>query len=315
MLAYSARRLGAGLVLAVVISMLVFATTQVLPGDTAVAILGKGASPEAIAALREKLGLTQPVWQQYTTWLTGFVHGDFGTSLAASVPVSTLIGHRMVNTAILAGLTFAIMMPIAFLLGIMAGTRHGRRSDIAITSGTTIFMSLPEFVTGTILVIIFAVSLRLLPAASFTAVEDNPLSTPSVLVLPVVTLLLGLTAYTARMVRAGVVDVMRADFVMVARLNGIPERRVITRYGLRNALAPTVQVMAVVAQWLIGGIVITETVFQYPGLGQGVVQAVTARDITTIQTIAMLLALIFIAINIIADVVVMMLVPKLRYPA
>jgi peptide/nickel transport system permease protein len=205
-----------------------------------------------------------------------------------------------------------LMTPISLVLGTAAALRRGRMLDHIVSVATLSAIAFPEFVTGTILAVVFAVSLRLLPADSLVAPGESPLATPSVLVLPVVTLLFASLAFAVRMVRAGVGGVMQSDYVAMARLNGIPEARLIWRHVLPNALAPTVQVLALTLQWLIGGIVVTETVFQYPGLGQGLVQAVIARDIPVVQAISMLIAVIYIGINIVADVAVILLIPKLR---
>jgi peptide/nickel transport system permease protein len=306
------RRLAAGVAMLAVVSVVVFAGTEILPGDAATAILGRDATPSAVASLRHQLGLDKPVIQQYTTWVGGLLHGDLGRSLTSDLPVSELIGSRVVNTLILAGVASLVMIPLALALGVAAGRRPEGVLDNLITWTSLGLIAVPEFVTGTLLVLLFAVRLQLLPAVSLLPLDGGPLDVPSVLVLPVATLVIVGVAYIIRMVRAGVIEVMASDYVQMARLNGISERRVVLRHGLRNALAPTVQVIALTLQWLIGGLFIVETVFQYPGIGQGLVQAVIARDIPLVQAVAMLMATAYIVINIVADIAVVLLVPKLR---
>ena len=312
MLRYAIRRLLAGLLLAWVVSVLVFAATQILPGDTATAILGRRANPEAIAAIRAELGLDRPLVVQYVDWLGDFLRGDLGNSFAARMPVTELISGRVWNTVVLAGITIVIMLPLSLALGVLAGVRSGKLSDHVITGTSLGAIALPEFVTGTLLAAFLAISLGLLPPVSIVRPGESPLAQPDVLVLPVVTLLLAGLAYNIRMVRAGVVDVLRSDYVRMARLEGISERRVIWRHVLPNALAPTIQVMALTVLWLVGGVVVVETVFTYPGLGGSLVDAVGVRDLPVVQAIVMYVALLYIAINILADLLVVLAIPKLR---
>lgn len=306
------RRLAAGVAILAAVSVIVFVGTEILPGDAATAILGRDATPAAVAAMRQQLGLDRPVVVQYTSWVEGLLHGDLGQSLTAGAPVSQLIGTRIVDTLILAVVASLVMIPLAVALGVIAGCRPGGVLDNAITWTSLGMIAVPEFVIGTLLVLLFAVRLQWLPAVSLLPFNGGPLDVPSVLVLPVATLVIVGVAYIIRMVRAGVVEVMASDYVQMARLNGVVERRVIVRHGLRNALAPTVQVVALTLQWLIGGLFIVEIVFEYPGIGQGLVQAVIARDIPLVQAVAMIIATVYVLITILADIAVVLLVPKLR---
>lgn len=309
---YALRRVLIGIALVFVVSILVFAGTQILPGDAATAILGRQATPESLAAVRAELGLDEPLITQYWDWLSGLLTGDLGQSFAARQPVEAYISARTENSLVLALVTLLIMLPLSLLLGTLAALRHGRITDHAISGVTLGAIAVPEFVSGTLLAALVAVSLGLLPPVSLLDPSKSAWAQPDLLVLPVLTLLLAGLAYNIRMVRAGVVTVMGSDYVRMARLNGIPELRVIWRYGLRNALAPTVQVFALTVLWLVGGVVIVETVFQYPGIGQGLVQAVAARDIPVVQAVTMYIAVLYIAINIVADIIVVLLIPKLR---
>jgi peptide/nickel transport system permease protein len=305
------RRTATGLVVLVLVSILIFAATQILPGDAAQAILGRTATPASVAALREQLHLDEPATTRYGHWVAGLVHGDFGTSLSANVPVSDLIGERIRNSLVLALLTLLLMIPLSLVLGIVAGARAGRAADHAISGVSLAFIAVPEFVTATLLILLLAIWAHLLPPVSLTAGGD-PLGTPSVLVLPIITLLLASLAQTIRMMRAGVVEVMQTEYIEAARMNGISERRVILKHVVRNSLAPSIQVLALNVQWLVGGIVIVETVFQYGGIGQLLVQAVSVRDIPLVEALAVLIAAVYIALNIVADLLVVLLVPRLR---
>ena len=312
-LAFLVRRIATGFVLVFLVSVLIFAGTEVLPGDAAQAILGRTATPASVAALRRELHLERPATTRYFDWISGVVQGNLGTSLSADVPVRDLIGSRITNSLILAGLALLLMIPLSLLLGVLAGTRAGGLTDHTISSVSLALIAVPEFVTATILILLLAIWAKLLPPVSL--VNGSPLSTPSILVLPVAALLLASLAQTIRMVRAGVIEALRADYIEMARLNGIEERRVVTRHALRNALAPSIQVLALNAQWLVGGVVIVETVFDYPGIGQLLVQAVAVRDIPLVEALSVLIAAVYIALNILADFLVVLLVPKLRTAA
>lgn len=310
--AYALRRIGVSVLILALVSVLVFATTQVLPGNVADSVLGRAATPEQKAAFAARLGLDRPLLAQYGSWIGGILHGDLGVSLASQRPVSEFITSRLNNTVILGGLALLVLFGTSTVLGVLAGVRRGHKVDHVISGVSLGLIALPEFVTGTILAVVLGVSLALFPPTSILAAGSSPLDQPDILVLPILTLCLAGSAYIIRMLRSGVADAMASDYVQAARLNGVPERRIITRHALRNALAPTVQVLALTTQWLIGGVVIVESVFSYPGLGQGLVQAVAARDIPVVQAMALIIAVLYILINLLADVVVILLVPKLR---
>jgi len=305
------RRLAIGVVLLALVSVLVFGATQILPGDAASAILGRSATPAQKEIFRKQLGLDRPLPEQYWRWVSHVVRGDLGRSVANQVPVTSFISARAGKSLVLALAALIVLLPVSLALGVLSGIRRERPIDHAISVTSLALIALPEFVTGTLLIAFIAVTLKWLPPTSIIE-SGGVLSNLSLLVLPVLTLCLTATPYVIRMVRAGVSETMSADYIQMARLSGIPERRVVVHHALRNALAPTVQVLALTMQYLIGGIVIVETVFAYPGLGQGLVQAVVARDIPTVQGVAMLLAAIYILINIVADVIVVLLIPKLR---
>ena len=309
---YAARRIGIAIVLLVVVSILIFLATQILPGDAADTILGRSATAAQKAILRRQLGLDRSWPAQYWSWISGVLSGNLGHSFGSDEPVTTFIGARLTNSLALAVAALIFLVPVSLILGTIAGVRRGRAADHVISGLTLALIALPEFVTGTILALLFGITFAILPPTSIIPSGSGPLSDPRILVLPALTLCLAGAAYIIRMLRAGVVEAMASDYVQAARLNGVPEGRVIVWHALRNALAPTVQVVALTVQWLIGGIVVVESVFSYPGLGQGLVASVTARDIPVVQALTLLIAATYIVLNLIADMIVILLVPKLR---
>src|SRR6478752_1864879 len=313
-LAFVGRRLLGAAVSLLVASVLIFIGTSVLPGNAASVVLGRGATPAAVQKLETQMHLNKPLTTQYANWLGGFVHGDLGDSsigLAQGqkhAPVWALISDPVKNSLILAVITALFMIPLSLGLGAIAAV-------YAISIMSLAAIALPEFVIGSLLVGVFFVWLNVLPPVAIIPPGQSPLSDPTKLILPVATLLLASLAAGIRMVRAGMVETLQAEYVMAARLNGLSERWVLWRYAMRNALAPSVQVLAQNLQWLIGGIIITVTVFAYPGLGSLLVTAVGNRDLGVVQSVAMLIAVVYVMLNLVADLIVLLLVPKLREPA
>ncbi|HEX2505066.1 MAG TPA: ABC transporter permease [Gaiellaceae bacterium] len=317
MLRFVLRRVAAAILTLLVVSVLVFLATEVLPGDAASAILGRTASEENVAEVRELMGLDRPAHERYFDWLGGLLTGDLGNSAAGyaqggELPIWNDVKGKVANSLVLAGLTTLLMVPLALLLGVVAALRAGRPADHGISVGSLAVISLPEFVIGSLLVLVFFAWLDVLPPVSLVPPGASPLAEPSKLVLPVLTLLGVTTAASIRMVRAGMIDVLRTNYVQMARLNGFRERLVVWRYAMRNALAPSVQVFTQNIQFLIGGIIVTEFLFAYPGLGKELVEAVNIRDVREVQSIAVLIAAVYIFLNLVADLVVVLLVPKLR---
>jgi peptide/nickel transport system permease protein len=317
MLRFVLWRIAAGILTLLVVSILVFLATNVLPGNVATVVLGRNATAAHVAQLDKVLGLDHSLVARYLSWLGGALHGSFGLSSVAAAEggrttVASTIGDPLTNSLILAGIAALILLPLALLLGTLCGLKPGGLVDRIISIPTLVLGGLPEFVAGTLVISVFATSLQLLPAASLVTPGASPLATPDHLILPVLTLVICVISSIARQVRAGVIEVMRQDYVKVARLNGIKPRRVIARYVLRNAVAPSIQVAAHAIQYLIGGLIIVESVFTYPGIGSYLVNAVSTRDVPEVQAASMILATIYIAVNIVADLLVVLLVPRLR---
>jgi peptide/nickel transport system permease protein len=317
-LVFVLKRVGAALITLLVVSVLIFVCTSVIPGNAVTVILGKNGTPKTVAALEAQLGLSRPLIEQYFSWLAGVLHGNLGNSavaLAQHQPnpsiASTLVDPLM-NSLLLGGIAAILLIPLTLLLGAAAGIKADKLVDHAISTPSLVLAGLPEFVTGALLIYIFFTVLHVLPPVSLVAPGASPLSTPNILVLPVLTLLIVAVGSGVRQIRLGMIEVLQTDFVQFARLNGISERRVLMRYGMRNAVANSIQTIAQNLQYLVGGIIVVESVFAYPGIGVYLVNAVLARDTNKILAASIILAALYTAINIVADLLVVFMVPKLR---
>ena len=305
-------RVGIGFLTLWAVSVAVFFGTWALPGDAAQAALGRDATPSLVAGLQQEFGLDRPVVEQYEDWVKGFVQGDLGRSLPTGVAVSDILAGRIVNTLILTVCTMALLIVIGMGLGVVSALRPGRWLDQSIGGGTIFLIALPEFVIGTILVLLLSVWLDVLPPVSLIESSRALVSEPTLLVLPVLTLLAATVAATIRMIRATMIEVLESPYVEIARLKGVRERDVIVRHALPNALGPSVQVLALNIPWLVGGIVVVESVFEYHGLGLGLVDGVARRDLPTVQAVTILIAAAIITTNLLADVINIVLNPRLR---
>jgi peptide/nickel transport system permease protein len=307
------RRLLLGVVTLLITSVLIFGATQALPGDAARSILGRSATPESLAELRSQLGLDEPIVTQYWNWISGILTGDLGTSLVNSLPVTEVIGERLVYSLFLMLLAGLISVPLGIALGAISARRRDGTFD-QVTSITTLGLAaLPEFVVGISLAVIFSTTVfHILPSVIVTEPGVGPWHYPRELILPVVTLVIAVVPYTARIMRASTVEILESDFVEMARLKGLSERRVLWRHAVPNALAPTFQVTALNLAYLAGGIVVIEAVFNYPGIGLLLVESVRARDMPTVQAIALLIAALYVVLNLLADVGTILVSPRLR---
>jgi peptide/nickel transport system permease protein len=303
-----------GLLTLLLVSVVVFAATQALPGDPARAILGRNATPEALKSLRTQLHLGQPVLQQYGHWLAGFTHGDLGHSLAArGEPVTKLIGTRVVNSAFLMLFAAVISIPLAIVIGAVSARRRDGPFDHAMSVLMLVLAAPSEFVVAITLVVLFGTTVfHWLPPVSLIPPGESPLRHLSALVLPTTALVLAVTPYIARIMRASMVEVLESDFVEMARLKGMSEQKVVWRHAVPNAIAPAIQVIALNLAYLAGGIVVVEVVFAYPGIGAGFVDAVANRDLPVVQALAILIAAVYVVLNVAADVATILVSPRLR---
>lgn len=307
------RRLGLGAITLFLVSVLVFAATQLLPGDAAQAVLGKNATPEALAALRERLGLGVGPLQQYWLWLQSFLSGDAGDSLANQQPVWAQVGPRIRNSLWLVCISAVIGIPIAIALGIWSAVRRDTIIDHSTAFLALVAAAVPEFVIAIVLILVFSTTvLHVLPPVSLVPPGGSILDDPAILVLPVATLVIVIVPYVMRMTRSAMAEVLTSEYVEMARLKGMSPARILMRHAFPNALPPIVQAVALNLAYLAGGIVVVEFVFGFPGVGQGLVHAINARDIPTIQLIIMLLASVYIVLSILADVCVVLVTPRLR---
>lgn len=266
------------------------------------------------------MGLDKPAVERYFDWLGGLLTGDLGDSAAGfaqgtALPIWDQIKGKLSNSLILAAIVTVLMIPLSLVLGALAAWRATRPTDHVVSIASLLLISLPEFVLGALLILFFFAWLDVLPPVSLIPPGTNPLSKPEALVLPVLTLLGVTLAASMRMVRAGMIETLRTDYVQMARLNGFRERTVVWRYAMRNALGPSIQVFAQNLQYLIGGIIVVEYLFAYSGIGKELIDAVGIRDVREVQSIALLLAAIYIGINIVADLLVVLLTPRLRTQA
>lgn len=312
MVRYVIRRLGFLLLTLLLTSVIIFLITRWLPGDVARVILGREPGEAALEALREELGLDQPLYVQYARWIGGFAVGDWGRSFSTGAQIRPLVMRRVRNSLRLALLTLVVSVPVAILLGVLAGLNEDSAIDNVISISTLSVVGLPEFVTSLILIQIFAFGLNVLPASSSVS-PDAPFAEvlPS-LILPAMTATLVLLAYVARLTRAGVIEELTKPYVRTATLKGLPSRIVIFKHVLRNALMPTITVIAISFGWLISGLVVVENVFNYPGLGRLLLFAVDRNDLPLIQAVIMVTALGFASANLVADVLYAFLDPRIR---
>jgi len=309
------KRLGFGLLTLIIVSILVFAATQILPGNAASAVLQNTATPARLHALELQMHLNRPAVAQYWSWLTNLLQGKLGTSLVSGSSVTSLIGSRILNTAVLMLLSGVIGTVIGVGLGMLAAARRDSWLDHGLSVVALAVTALPEFVVAMGLVVFFAALIwHLFPAVSVFPPGTSPWDSPSLLVLPVATLVIVIVPYTYRMMRAAMVDALESDYVEMARLKGMSRWRVLAVHALPNAIAPTIQVIGLNFLYLAGGVVVVEYVFNYPGLGQALVNAVSDRDIPVIQFIVLLLAAFYVVVNIVTDLISLAVTPRRRLP-
>lgn len=314
MLRYIIRRFGFLLLTLLLTSIIIFVITQLLPGRIARVLLGREASEQALLNLENELGLNDPAPVRYVRWLADFVRGDWGQSFSQrGREVRPLVLDRLTRSMWLAGIAILMAVPLAILLGTMAGLRENRPLDVVISVSSLAITGLPEFVTGLVLINVIALQWNLLPASSrISPTASFGEALPSLL-LPALTATLVLLAYIIRLTRAGVIEVLKKNYVRTATLKGLPWREVVFTHILRNALLPTVTVVAISFGWLISGLVVIENVFAYPGLGSLMLFAVDRRDLPLMQAIAMVTVTFYILANLTADLLYAFLNPRIRF--
>ncbi|MBC7163691.1 MAG: ABC transporter permease [Roseovarius sp.] len=307
-----ARRLALGLVTLWLVSAIIFLGVEALPGDACTAMLERDAHGEALDACHKALGLETPALHRYLNWAAGIVQGDFGMSANGHESIAQMVGYRVRNSLLLAAGALAVGIPLAITLGVIAGLRRDRWPDLLFSTGAILAMTIPEFVAATVLILIFAIWLGWVPAIVLTPADAPPLEFFPEVILASAVLTMLMIAHVMRMIRASVIEAMASDYVQMATLKGVPYWRVVFRHALPNALLPAINVIALTVAWLLGGVVVVEVVFNYPGLGRLLIDAISGRDLRVVQAITMIVAATYVAVNLVADLLSLMLNPRLR---
>jgi len=310
---YVLKRLGLALLTLVLLSLIVFFAGSVLPGNPGRAILGPFASQHAVEALNQTLGVNRPLIAQYWSWVTGILHGDLGTSYQYRLPVSTFLFPALGRSLKLAILAFVILVPLGILGGVLAAFYRGRFVDRSISVTGLSLTSIPEFVSGIVLIVVFAIGLKWFPVTATAPPGTSPLGQLHYLILPAIPLVFVLFGYIARMARAGTIEALDSDYVRTAVLKGLPRSTVIRRHVLRNSLLPTITVIATQCGYLIGGLVIVETLFNYPGLGRLIFTAATNKDFPMLEAGVLVIGIVYLGATLIADILYTILNPRIRF--
>jgi len=313
MLRFLLNRFGTMLVTMLVISMLVFFIAEVVPVDPARNALGRYASQEKVDELREKMGLNKPVLVRYVTWITNVLRGDFGESIHFRRPVRDLVKVRLGRSLALAALGFVFMIPLGLTLGCIAGITEGKLLDRIISLTGGIFVSIPPFAGGIFMIVIFALWLRWLPGTSLPNPDASFLESATKLILPILTLSLDEVGYLARFTRVTMAEVMESDYIRTAVLKGIPRTKVIWRHALRNALIAPFTAIMMHVNWLIGGVLVVETLFNYPGLGSLLYEAALRNDVILLEAGTLVLTFVAVATQVVGDIGVYFMNPRIRF--
>ena len=283
-----------------------------MPGDACTTYLERQAFGAALEACYERLGLNVPAYERYISWAWGVLQGEFGYSLSGEMKINEVLGPKVKNSLVLASASILIGIPIALLLGIITALWRDKLPDIIISTVTIFSMTIPEFISATLLILVVAIWLEWLPGIVIVPTEASLSELLPNIILPVIAISMIMTAHMARMVRSSVIQVMASDYVQMAILKGVPYWKMVFKHVLPNALLPAINVVALTIAWLLGGVVVTEVVFNYPGLGRLVIESISNRDLPVVQALAIILASIYVGINLIADLTTLMLNPRLK---
>ncbi|MCP4627038.1 MAG: ABC transporter permease [bacterium] len=308
------QRIGIGLLTLLVVSVLVFAGTEILPGDVAEIVLGQSATPENLAKLRAELGLDKPAVVRYFGWLGDMITFDLGVSKAGGAGIGELIGGRLYNTFFLGGIVAVIAVPLSVFLGLLAAMYPGTWLDRVVTFGTLSLISVPEFFIATLCVLVLSVQLHWLPAIAYMSGDETFFQLMRALLLPILVLVIVISAQMIRMTRAGILNVLHSPYIEMAILKGVPRARIILRHALFNAIGPIVNVIALNLAYLVSGVVIIETIFAYPGLAKLMIDGVQTRDLPLVQACAMIFCGTYVVLILTADIASILSNPRLRQP-
>lgn len=294
------------------VSIIIFAMVEVLPGDVASRILGRDATPESLAVVRAQLNLDASPLSRYFAWLGDLVQGDFGRALTSKRPISEILAPRIFNTLILSGVAFLIYIPLALIPALIQAVNRDQASDHFLSGVTLVLLSMPDFLLGTLLLITFVIFIPVLPATSLVVETTDIVGWVRALVLPSITLAIVMAVYAVRMLRDNLIEILGAEYVRMAELKGLSKRAVLLRHALPNALVPTLNVTALNLGYLIGGVVVVEKVFSFPGFGSLLVDSLQLRDVPLIEATVLVAAAVYIAANLLADLGAIFLNPRLR---
>jgi len=305
-------RIGLAAVTLLLVSLLVFSVLEILPGDVATRILGRDATPESLEVLRTQLGLDRPAPVRYLSWLGGLLSGDPGQSLASTRPVEEILGPRIFNTVLLSVYAFIIYLPLTVIPALIQALWRDRPVDHACSIVTLVLLSMPDFLLATILLLTFVLAVPILPAISLVDESSSAWEYFRAMTLPALTLAIVMSVYAVRMLRDNLIEVLDSDYIRMAELKGLSSRAVLLRHALPNALVPTLNVTALNLAYLIGGVVVVEKVFSYPGFGSLLIDSLQLRDLPVIEATVMIAAFAYVAANLIADIAAILLNPRLR---
>jgi|TARA_B110000444_G_scaffold75198_1_gene70864 peptide/nickel transport system permease protein len=306
------RRVLLGLFTVIIVSIIIFTGVELLPGDACTAFLDRDAFGKLLENCRENLGLNRSGLVRYFEWAFAALQGDLGVAANGTTSIGELVGDRLKNSLFLAGCSLSVGIPLAIFLGVLTGLKRDKPIDIIVSTGAIFAMTIPEFVSATILILIFSVWLGWLPGIVVVSASAPVQDFFPEIILPVVVLAMVMTAHMLRMVRSSVIDVMSGDYVQMATLKGVPYWRLVFQHALPNALLPAINVVALTIAWLVGGVVVIEVVFNYPGLGRMMIDAISDRDLPVVQAIALIVGSAYVGVNLAADMLTMFLNPRLR---
>ena len=306
------KRILLGLITLFIVSLITFVGTEILPGEACTTYLERQAFGEQLEACYRRLGLNVPAYERYVSWALNAIQGDFGYSSSGEMPIKEVLGPRIKNSLVLASAAIFIGIPIALILGIVTALWRDKLPDVAISTVTIFAMTIPEFISATLLILIIAIWLEWLPGIVIVPTDVSFLELLPNIILPVIAIAMIMTAHMARMVRSSVIQVMASEYVQMAILKGVPYWKMVFKHVLPYALLPAINVVALTIAWLLGGVVVTEVVFNYPGLGRLVIESISNRDLPTVQALAIILASIYVSINLLADLMTLMLNPRLK---
>lgn len=300
----------------VAMSLLIFALVEIMPGDVAQMVLGQSVTPEALASLREFMGLNDPFHVRYLRWFTGVLQGDLGESLyMRGVQINMILWRKVFHSVILAFTALLFYVPLSIFLGVVAGVRHGKPVDSAISFFGLATMALPEFVSGVLLITLFSVVLKALPITSVIPIGETIWRNLEILILPAFSIMIVMFGYVSRMQRSSMIQVINSDYVRAAELKGLPRTYVIFHHALKNAMLPTITIIGMNMGWLFGGLIVVETLFAYPGLGSLTMTAIKTRDVPLIEACVLFITFVFVISTFLTDMLYGWVNPRIRYAA